>query len=275
MSGLLEPRWPREAVGHTRASRGHASHTQATPNANMRPHRGTRTGHAGAPPDREQRVAPTCARDAPGGPRRLCTAPPRELHTVGHAGCVGAPRAPRRAALRHDEPGQAAPGKGTRGGRAPRAMAERRVAAPGTALREAPRPRQRSTREPRRAPGPGRARGEGRGRTEPGHHGRAGPGTPRPCRGGPRREPCWGAGWPRATTPASRAEPPCAGWPRRRTAGGAPPRQGAPHAMAGLGQHGRWSGRSSREGLAVWERRRGVGDRGHHARWRLGERLRV
>jgi hypothetical protein len=37
---------------------------------------------------------------------------PRELHTAGHADCARAPRAPRRAAPRHGEPGQAAPLRG-------------------------------------------------------------------------------------------------------------------------------------------------------------------
>eukprot|EP00267_Zea_mays_P051692 XP_020404678.1 uncharacterized protein LOC109944355 [Zea mays] len=104
-------------------------------------------------------------------PRATTTAPGH------HAHCARARRGTASRARLHQ-------GGETRGGRVPHAMAARRATASGTASRGAPRLRQGSAREPRRALGIGRARGEG--------WGRAGPGTPRPRSeraGEPRRAP--------------------------------------------------------------------------------------
>jgi hypothetical protein len=106
----------------TTTRRGHAGCTRGCA-------RGTRTGRAGAPPSREQRVAPTCARDAPGESRRLCAAlaaraarsGPRWMHAAGHASCtlrrcaslmarragrMGPARPHRRGAAHEEQPGR-------------------------------------------------------------------------------------------------------------------------------------------------------------------------
>jgi hypothetical protein len=151
------------------------------------------------------------------------------VRRAGRASCT------LRAALMHGESCQAAPGRGTRGGRASRAMAARRAAASGTAPHGAPRPRQGSAREPRHAPGPGRARG------------RAGPGLPQP-----RNE---RAGEPRRTLGPRRARGEGRGragpgkpWPRNE-------RAGEPHRDIGRwlgGPPRRLAADSSRQGHAGW-----------------------